>query len=163
MPSGIHLRLVDNATVTRNTISGMHAPTGWSAGIFLWRSNNNNITENKFEAFGESAVGVRLRPGSHENYVHHNHYVHSDLSPYTGSAAVFLDRGTYDNSIFEMKFPPIPGVALCQLIVDLTDDETTVEYDGMNEIHHWKPCENMAAREARTTESETEFRPPSWR
>jgi parallel beta-helix repeat protein len=159
--AGIRLNLVDNAMVTANTIRGGQALSPTNGGIRLWRSHNNTIADNRFEELGENAVGIRLFGFSSGNDLHHNDYKMSGLTAPTGDypygpAAVFLWGNTYDNRIFEMKFPADEGKTLCHMIRDVTDNPTTTTYDGTNDIHDWRPCENLAERDARKDEPESE-------
>lgn len=55
-----------------------------------------------------------------------------------------------------MKFPPESGITLCEMIWDLTDNYSTSDYDGMNDIHNYQPCENIAARDAILEEMDVE-------
>jgi hypothetical protein len=153
----MRLNFVSNATIVENTIKDVELGMPWSASIFLNRSHDNQISANDFEAVSGGIAGIRLRPGSSGNTLDHNHFVKSDLPGWTASSpdgpgAILLDGSTNGNAVFEMMFPSGKGIARCQMIRDMTDDPETPEYDGVNEIHNWQPCENLADREARNSE-----------
>lgn len=157
--AGVEMDRISNATIVDNTLKDVEVGWPWGALIFLWQSHDNNISKNHFEAVSGGSAGIRLEGGSSGNTLDHNHFVKSGLPGWTattpdGPGAILLDESTYDNTVFEMKFPP--GKGICQMIWDMTDDPGTTEYDGANEIHNWRPCENLAERVTRKAESESE-------
>jgi parallel beta-helix repeat protein len=150
---------ISNATIVDNTLKDVEV--GWPGGapIFLWQSNDNNISDNHFEAVSGGSAGIRLQGGSSGNTLDDNHFVESGLPGWTantpdGPGAILLDASTYYNTVLEMKIPP--GKTLCQMIWDMTDDPETLEYDGANYIHNWQPCENLAELVVRRAEPESE-------
>jgi hypothetical protein len=130
-------------------------------GIALWPgANNAAVHDNKFIDIEDNWAGILVRGNG--NYIDNNDYKDSKLRGWTsdtdGSGAIVLTGESYDNIIHEMNFPEGQGVMLCQMILDLTDDPFTTEYDGTNEIHNYQPCENLAKRDINLMEIEANSR-----
>ncbi|NIM51747.1 MAG: hypothetical protein GTO22_21280, partial [Gemmatimonadales bacterium] len=132
----VYMNNTSNATIAGNTIKDVEVGQWWRAPMYLWRSDDNTISGNHFEAVSGGMAGIRLRAGSSGNALEQNHFVLSGLPGWTattpyGPGAVMLDASTYGNAVFEMMFPPREGIARCQMIWDMTDDPGTTEYDGV--------------------------------
>ena len=146
--AGVFAGGIGNATIAENTIEDFILTQSHRSGITLWNSNNSNISGNNFIDISGGAAAIGLWSGSSENNLDQNNFVKSGLPGWTtttpdGPGAVLLDEPTYDNEVFEMKFPPSRGVPLCEMVLDFTDNHGTPEYDGNNHIHHWMPCEKI--------------------
>ncbi|WP_430816622.1 hypothetical protein [Carboxylicivirga sp. RSCT41] len=103
--------------------------------------NNTFIDLTKYFNFG--AILVR---GS-DNMIVQNDYKQSKLSGIgLNGGAVILSAVSSNNYVHEMKFTPTQGLTLCDMIFDGTDNALTAYYDGLNEIHNYEACENMAKR-----------------
>jgi hypothetical protein len=168
--NAIRLQTVSDAIISGNTIEDQHFGAWWHSGIYLrHRVQNSIITRNTFEDLsGEIGQGIFLRglaaPGWEVSgiTIDHNTFTHSELPGWNadtpnGPGAVHLSPYAFDNEVFEMKYPPGMGKALCQMIWDQTDDESTTEYDGANVIHGWQPCESLAERDARMDDTELDL------
>lgn len=129
-------------------------------GIVLWPGiNNATVFDNKFIDIGNDFAGILVRGNG--NSIYRNDYKESGLPGWTtstpdGPGAIILNGNTNSNFIHEMKFPNGKGTTLCEMIWDKTDNPLTLEYDGMNEIHNYQPCENLAAKDAKFEELEIE-------
>jgi hypothetical protein len=165
--SAIRLQNVSNASVSGNTIMDQQLSNWWHSGIYLRHGvYNSTVIDNTFDNLsGDNGQAIFLRgfdfPGWEVsgNTISHNNFTNSDLPGWVadnpeGPGAVFLDWGSSDNYIHEMKFPVGQSKTLCQMIWDFTDEVLTTEYDGANVIHNWEPCENLAERDINLMEPE---------
>ncbi|TLX76534.1 hypothetical protein E9993_06500 [Labilibacter sediminis] len=136
-------------SVTDNKIEN---PTYW--GIILHDDVNsaevrNNTFINLTKYFCFAAILVR----GAENIIVHNDYKRSNLKGIgVNGGAVILSDVSSQNYVHEMKFTPTKGVTLCDMILDVTDNFGTPYYDGLNEIHNYVACENMAKRDFKMEE-----------
>ncbi len=150
---GMLLFNIDNSLIRNNTIRNHHGNWWYNCGITAINgSENNHIIANKIENQTGAGSGIRIDRGSAGNLVELNDFINSDLPGWTtdnpdGPGAVFLGSSSRDNYVHEMKFPPKQSKTLCEMILDLTDNPETLEYDGQNEIHNYVPCENLARRD----------------
>ena len=101
-------------------------------GIILWPGiNNAAISRNKFIDIGNNWAGILVR--GYENSIYNNDYRESNLPGWTthtpsGPGAIVLAGPTMGNFIHEMKLPT--HSSLCEMILDLSDDPSTNDYDG---------------------------------
>jgi hypothetical protein len=159
--SSIALTSVTHAQIVGNTIVDHQGCCPWAYGIYLrWGTSNNHIAQNKFINISGDGGGIFLWNNSGDNIIKKNDYKLSNLPGWTestpnGPGAVLLGGDTEGNKVFE-KFPPEQGVTLCEMVLDLSDDPMTPEYDGNNFIHYWKPCENLSERALMIPEDDIE-------
>ncbi|WP_439183146.1 right-handed parallel beta-helix repeat-containing protein [Carboxylicivirga taeanensis] len=117
-------------------------------GLFLHHGVNNALVQkNRFISMTDNVCfGAVLLRGMN-NTITHNDYRQSELPSWdNGAGAVLLTNTSQHNYVHEMKFNQKPGVTLCAMLLDLTDNPETYEYDGANTIHNYQPCENLAKR-----------------
>jgi parallel beta-helix repeat protein len=140
----IYLSEVNNSLISGNHVEQFTIYDPWRAGIYMWASDFNIVTENTFVDVLGDGVGVaaiRARGESTGNSIRLNTYTHSGLpgwnesNGYSGPGAVWLDESTTLNVVRENKFPPINGPAICQMILDPGEGNTVL---------NWKPCENIS-------------------
>ena len=157
---GIGISRVENAQIVGNIIEDHQGCCWWACGIGIWgpvSTNNNLVTDNKFINMSGNGGGILVWNNCSNNIIEQNDYKLSNLpgwkesTPY-GPGAVLLGVDTQGNEVFEMKFPPQQGVTLCEMVLDVSDDPLTQEYDGNNFIHHWKACENSPEKVLMITE-----------
>jgi hypothetical protein len=140
----VYLNGVRDSFISGNHIEQFTVYQWFRAGIYLWNSQFNDVTDNTFvDVLGDGlgTAAIRARGGSSGNEFTLNTYTHSGLpgwnesNGYSGPGAVLLDPGTTSNLVKENKFPPMVGPAICQMILDLGDGNTV-----LNSTH----CEHVS-------------------
>jgi hypothetical protein len=154
--AGILLREVSNAIISDNTIKDQHFGAWWRSGIYLRDGVRNSVvTRNRFENLSGDLGQAIFLPGFGApvagNTIDHNTFTQSGLPGWTadtpnGPGAIRLGLGAFDNEVFEPDYLVGQGKGLCQMLWDQTDDESTTQYDGVNKIHGWQPCELFPER-----------------
>ncbi|MDH5603936.1 MAG: right-handed parallel beta-helix repeat-containing protein, partial [Cyclobacteriaceae bacterium] len=151
--TAINLAWTNEAIIEKNIIQDHHSfAWGYAVRIFNY-STNNYVAENKFKNLDGEGGGILIAGGAHSNTVEFNDFIFSQLPGWSdsspnGPGAVLIDINSHSNKIFEVKFPYGRNISICNMIWDKSDDPVTPEYDGLNEIHHWLPCEKLPEREA---------------
>ncbi|WP_163709465.1 right-handed parallel beta-helix repeat-containing protein [Mangrovibacterium lignilyticum] len=119
-------------------------------GISLWDNvHNATVSDNTFiDLMKKLNFSAILTYGS-GNTFSLNDYRESKLPGWTdetnGPGAIILTASSSNNLVHEMKFPT-GNFSLCEMISDRTDNPGTPEYDGLNNIHNYQPCDNRASR-----------------
>jgi hypothetical protein len=173
---GIGLRSIENAVISDNLIYKDNGKAWWSFGIMLWADcNYNTLSGNMFSELSGVAGGIRMRRNSHDNVFMKNDYTNSGLPGWTenspwGPGAIFIESdiidangnivipGPSNNEILESKFPG-KRTTICEMIMDLTDDQTTSEYDGYNKIIGLESCGRKSRKMNFSTEKEQQLHP----
>ena len=132
--------------------------------ITLQRTINSLIKSNSF-VNSDPNLGAITLIDSRFNTTRQNNFIDSNLTgwlnnppwgPFNAAVLImdYFAEPSEGNYIFEMKWPEIDGVTICDMILDLTDDPTTFKYDGTNIIHHYQPCESLAKKDFDLTKYE---------
>lgn len=117
-------------------------------GILFWPGiNNSAIVGNKFIDIENNLAGIFVNGVG--NSLVNNDFKESGLPGWTdttpdGPGAIILRSSSKDNVV---QFSQNNDKSLCEMILDQTDNPTTIIYDGLNTIHNYQPCENLANRD----------------
>ncbi len=144
LPGMFFFNIPSGLNVIDNTIK-----TPWYWGIFLHNQvNHAGIENNTFQDLTQNFCYGGILVLGENNFIQHNDFKNSLLEGWSlGGGAVYLTGGSSGNMIHEMKFPKLSAIKLCEMIMDMTDNSETPEYDGANEIHNYVACENANRRD----------------
>ena len=121
-------------------------------GIALGNGTNNaQVMNNKFIDLNKGFTYAAILSRGSGNIFERNNFTKMNMP---GIPAIILVPSTTNNYVHEMKFPPEINMSLCEMVWDFTDNPSTPEYDGQNEIHNYVACENLDRRDMKFQELE---------
>ena len=125
-------------------------------GIIMWQGVDHSMVHNNtLIDIGHNWAGILVQGAG--NTLNKNDFRMSGLPGWSeGPGAVVLGQTSANNLIHEMKFPNGYSKKLCEMVWDITDNPSTPDYDGLNDIHNYQPCENRAKNSFKETSNAME-------